>query len=240
MKLNNIATVVLLIVLTAAGVVFGNWLSKPTIDDLADRNLALARADSVRTVELEDSRIAYQKIVRDYRNAEKAWAFVNDSLGEVANALRRKAIEDGRTIEVLITANGVLRDSLDAVVNNITVTDSTVTAELYSYKKYQDGSIGYEGYVTIWTPEDDEPYGNASLFFDIQMSPTVLLSRDETGLAQCDMSFGDLPVYLSELECVDNLGYEPPVRDSWIPGISNVATVVVGGSVVLLVLSAIL
>jgi len=227
---NKILMAVAVVVLFVAGVFAGKWMEKPTLDDLAAQNRALARQDTVRLVELEDLRTAHVRLGYDFNNAEKAWTFVNDSLNDVANALKRQAEKDGRTIETLVTANAVLSDSLDAMVGNITVTDSMVTAELYSYKKYQDGSIGYDGYVTIWTPLDDEPYGNASLYFDIQMTPTVLLSRDEdSGLATCALSFGDMPVYVDELNCVNNWDVNLPVREKiTLPGVAVGSAITLG------------
>ena len=197
--------------LVVCSVLFGKWLEKPTLDDLAERNRAWAQLDTVRLIELEDSRKAYVRLTYDFNNAEKSWAFVNDSLNNVANALRRKAQEDGRTIETLVTANAKLMDSLDVVLRGIVVTDSVVTAEIYMHKGYQDGSILVDGLVSIWTPVDDEPWGAADLAFDIQMTPTVLLSRDEdTGLASCAISFGDMPVYVDELSCVNNWDVDLP------------------------------
>ena len=227
---NKILMVVALVVALTAGVFAGKWLEKPTLDDLAAQNRALARQDTVTRVELEDLRTAHIRLGYDFNSAEKAWAFVNDSLNNVANALKRQAEKDGRTIETLTTANVVLRDSLDAVVGNISVTDSVVTAELYSYKKYQDGSIGYDGYVSIWTPLDDEPYGSASLYFDIQMTPTVLISRDEdSGLASCALSFGDMPVYVDELNCVNNWDVNLPVREKiTLPGVALGSAIALG------------
>lgn len=228
-----------IIIAAGAGVLFGQWLEKPTLDDLAQHNRILAAADSTKAVELKDGRVLYNRLVRDYNDAEQAWAFVADSLNDVADALRREAIDDGRTIETLVTANAQLRDSLDAVVSGIVVTDEMVSAELYSYKGYQDGSITAEGYVTIFTPEDDEPWGDASLNFDIQMTPTVLLSRDEnTGLAECDISFGDMPVYMRDLECVNNWDVDLPVKSKIaLPSIALGSAITLGviGLVVLLV-----
>lgn len=199
--------------LVGGGVLFGKWLQKPTLDDLATRNRILAAADSTKAVDIEDGRVAYNRLVRDYNDSEQAWAYVNDSLNNVANALRRQAQDDDRTIEALATVNAKLRDSLDVAVSNVVVTDSVTTAELFTYKRYQDGSIQAEGFVTVYTPEDDEPWANAGLIFDIQMMPTVLLSRDEeTGIAECDVSFGDMPIYLSGLECVNNWDIDLPAR----------------------------
>lgn len=227
---NKILMAIIAIVLFVGGLFAGKWLEKPTLDDLAAQNRALARQDTVRLVELEDSRTAYVRLQYDFNNAEKAWTFVNDSLNDVANALKRQAVKDGRTIETLTTANVVLRDSLDAMVSNISVTDSVVTAELYSYKQYQDGSIGYDGYVSIWTPVDDEPYGSAALSFDIQMTPTVLISRDEgSGLASCALSFGDMPVYVDELNCVNNWDVNLPVREKiTLPGVALGSAIALG------------
>ncbi len=213
--LSKIAVGAIAIIIAAgAGVLFGSWLQKPTLDDLVERNQLLESQDSTRKVELEDGRVAYVRLTRDYNDGEKAWAFVTDSLGNVANALRREAQKQNREIETLATANALLRVDLKAAVDNITITEEAVTAELFTYKKYEDGSIRSEGFVTIWTPEDDEPWGNASLTFDIQMSPTVLVSRDESsGLATCDISFGDMPVYMSDLRCVNNFDVDLPTRE---------------------------
>lgn len=205
---------ILVIIAAGAGVLFGQWLEKPTLDDLAQRNRILAAADSTKEVKLGEGRVLYNRLVRDYNDAEDAWVFITDSLSGVADVLGEKARSNGRTIETLVTANAQLSDSLDSVVSGVVVTDSMVTAELFTYKRYQDGSIAGEGFVTIYTPEDDEPWGNASLNFDIRMTPTVLLSRDEnTGLAECDISFGDMPVYMQDLECVNNWDVDLPVRD---------------------------
>jgi hypothetical protein len=224
MKTGTVLGIAAALLLAGGGVAFGMWLKKPTIEDLAERNRALAIQDSLRKIELEDGRTAYAILVRDYANDEETWMFVNDSMGAVANALKEQAVSDGREIESLTEANAQLTVQLEAAITNIEVSDDAVSAELFTYKSYQDGSIGVEGYVTIFTPEDDEPWGDASLSFDIQMQPSVLISRDETGLATCDVSFGDMPVYLTDLNCVDNLGYEPPIRDSLIPGIPNIVT----------------
>ena len=213
--LSKIAVSTIALIATAGvGVLFGSWLQKPTLDDLVAHSQLLESQDSTRKIELEDGRVAYVRLTRDYNDAEEAWSFVTDSLGDVANALRREAQDQDREIETLATANAQLRVELESAVDNITVTEESITAELFTYKSYQDGSIRSEGFVTIWTPEDDEPWGNASLAFDIQMSPTVLVSRDEgSGLATCDISFGDMPVYMSDLRCVNNFDVDLPTRE---------------------------
>ena len=228
--INKILAVAGVLALIGGGVLFGKWLEKPTLDDLAYRNRVLAAASETLEVELEEGRVAYNRLVRDYNNAEQAWAYVNDSLNNVAKALKIQAQKDGRTIETLTTANARLRDSLDVMVSNINITDSVITAELYTYKSYQDGDIGAEGYVSIWTPEDDEPYANAGLTFDIRMQPTVLISRDEdTGLAECDLSFGDMPVYVRDLECVNNWDVDLPTRSEiTLPGILTGSAITLG------------
>jgi hypothetical protein len=212
MKRNTVLGIAVALLLAGGGVAFGMWLKKPTLDDLAIENRRLAQLDTVRTIELENNRVSYARLVFDFTEAREARAFVEDSLNGVVTDLMKKARDDKRTIETLVTANAQLRDSIDTMVGNISVTNDAITAELFTYKKYQDGSIQSDGYVTIYTPEDDEPYGNASLTFDIQMTPTVLISRDNEGLAECDLSFGDMPVYVSKLNCVNNWDVDLPVR----------------------------
>ena len=234
MKTGTVLGIAAALLLTVGGVAFGMWLKKPTIDDLVEHNRRLSAMDTLKTVQLDNERIAYSVLVDDFANAKDAWGFIEDSLTDVSVALGKKVRDQGNEITTLAQANAVLRDSAEVDVGEIDVTAESVTAELFTYKGYQDGSISAEGDITIFTPEDDEPYGSASLYFDIQMQPSVILGRDEMGLATCDLSFGDMPIYLSDLVCIDNMGYEPPVRSeiNW-PTVGITAGVVVLGLVVL-------
>lgn len=228
------------VVLTGVGVAFGMWLKKPTQDDLIERNNALAALDSTRLIELEDGRVAYEHLTFDFDGQTDLLKFLekqNYDLGEQVDALVDNVTAKDNIITNLVVAEASLREELDDVLVSNILSDSTkVSAELFESKQYQDGSITAEGSVTIYlsTEEYPEPHGTARLYFDVQMRPTVIMSRDESGLGTCDITFGDLPVYLNALTCVDNLGYELPVRRdiSW-PTIGITAGVVALGFAIL-------
>ena len=197
----------------SAGLVYaGYWLSKPTIEDLSKRNLALAAQDSTRLIELGDMRSSYERAVFDFVNEKELREFVEDSLGKIANALKDQADKDARTIESLVAANATLRDRLSGPVE-VVRDGSNIVVGIDTEKRYQDGSIAVEGQVNIST-DSDPPTGTSELDVSVIMSPTVAISRDESGLAQCDLSFGDMPMTVSDLKCVNDLDPDLGTRRS--------------------------
>jgi len=234
MKLNSVLAFAIALLLLGVGTAFGMWLEKPTIDDLVDRNRQLSAMDTLKTVQLDSARVAYSVLVDDFANYKDVHDFIEDSLSAVSNALKDKVREQGNEIASLVQANARLEEELEAAVGGIAVTDTSVSAELYFYKGYQDGSISADGYVTVFTPEDDEPYGNASLYFDLRMQPSVIMSRDDSGLATCDLSFGDMPIYLTDLVCVDNLGYDVPTRQGINWPTVGLTAALIGSAVIIL------
>lgn len=232
MKTSTVFGVVAVLCSIGGGVALGMWIKSPTIDDLVKRNRELSALDTLKTVQLDSARVAYSVLVDDFRNEKELREFAEDSLSKmsgVTSALLDKVENQGNEITHLTQANARLEERLSGSLDGITAGDTVTSAELHISKSYQDGSINADGYVTIFTPSDNEPYGNTSLYFDIKMNPSVVVSRDEAGLATCDLSFGDMPIYLTDLVCVDNLGYDAPVRKdiNW-PAIGIGAGIVAG------------
>lgn len=205
------------LLLVGGGVAIGQYLSRETVDDLARRNRILAEKDILRQIELDENRVAYEKIVIDFASAKEVNDFLkdqNNQLGSQVDGLIREVQNKNREITHLTTTIANLRVELDIALGDIVIQQNRVDAEIYHSRRYEDGSITTEGNVTVYLPTEDEPEarGNASLVFDVEMRPTVVISRDKDGLGQCDVTFGDMPVYVSRLQCVDNIGYTPPVR----------------------------
>jgi hypothetical protein len=60
--MKTVLSILAVIGIIVASVMFGRWLQKPTIDELATRNRALAAQDSTREIELAEGRVAYERI----------------------------------------------------------------------------------------------------------------------------------------------------------------------------------
>lgn len=228
--MKTVLSILAVIGIIVASVMFGRWLQKPTIDELATRNRALAAQDSTREIELAEGRVAYERIVFDFADAEEAHRFASDSMGDIINALKDKAEEDGRVIETMASANSYLRDRVRGLVGDIMISDSLITAHIEARKDYEDGNITAAGDINISIPEEGEPSGTADLEFGVEMSPTILISRDsETGIAQCDLSFGDMPITTEDLMCVNNFDVDLPTRSAiTLPTIVGTALIALG------------
>lgn len=203
--------------LLSAGLVYsGYWLAQPTSEELAERNRQAAQADSLRQVKLDRDglRVSFQRAVFDFTEQSQVDEFVKDSMHNVANALRSENARLKRDNETLVAGYAELRDRLDGDLGDISVSDTLVSASISGRKDYEDGYVSASGDVMVRTV-DDPPTGRATLDFEVGMSPAVSVSRDESGLAQCDLSYGDMPIVVTDLKCVNNLEPDLPVRQSF-------------------------
>jgi len=212
------AGVLALIGIFVGGIMLGNWLAKPTISDLIEKNRALYSQDSLKAVLLEDTTVAYNRLVFDVRDAKEAL----EVLGVENEALASQIASQGLQITSLISLRARLEYELEVALDNVTITDTLIQASIESRQTYDSGSIEASGEVRI-DPRDST--GDANLEFNAEVNPVVTFSRDEAGLGVCDMSFGDMPMTVDRLHCVDNVGYDTPTRNSLLGGIPNVLLV---------------
>ena len=80
--------------------------------------------------------------------------------------------------------------------------------------------------------------GAAKLTHEIEMNPAIALSRDDAGVAICDVSFGDMPVTVYDIVCMNNLDPEIPTREKI--SVPQVGIGVGIGAAAILLLAAIL
>lgn len=201
--------------LLSGGLVFAGYsLAQPTISDLAERNRELAASDSLKQVRLDEQRITSQRAVFDFTSTNDLLRFANDSLSEQNAALIRSNQQKDRQIETLVSTNASLRDTLSSVLSDITIDDTSVSAHISARNDYEDGFVGAEGDVNIDT-SISPPEGRATLDFEVGMSPTVSIARDTTGLATCDITFGDMPIEVLGLQCLNNIDPDLPARRSF-------------------------
>lgn len=234
MKLKTIATIVGSTLLLGSAVYVGYWLAQPTISDLAERNRAIAAADSTKSVKLDELRVAYERAVFDFTKQAELDRFIRDSLNATAQALLEDNRRKDRRIETLATSNAELRDTLGTVLSNIETSDTLITADINARKDYEDGHIAAKGNVSI-KPMETPPTGDALLEFEVGMSPVVAVSRDTTGLAHCSISYGDMPIVTSDIRCINNLDPDLPARRSFwdlMPVFTSGSVLAIAGLVV--------
>ena len=218
--LRSTVGVLALIGIFVGGVALGNWFGKPTLDDLIERNRALYEQDSLKTILLEDTTIAYNRIVLDAKNAKE----MAEALRGENEALGAHAASQGLRITSLLSFKSRLEYDLKTALDNVSITDTLIKAEIDAHQAYDSGSIQASGEVRI-DPRDST--GEADLQFSAEINPVVTFGRDETGLGSCDLTFGDMPIEVDRLECVEDLTYEPPVRGSFFGSLPEV--MVMGG-----------
>ena len=216
--LRSVVGLLALIGIFIGGVALGNWFAKPTIDDLIKHNRALYEQDSLKAVQLADTTVAYNRLVFDVRDANEAL----EVLVVENEALASHVASQGLQITSLISVRSRLEYELEVALEDITITDTLIQASIESREVYDSGSIEARGEVSI---DPRSKTGNARLEFTAEVNPIITFSRDEAGLGVCDMSFGDMPMTVDRLHCVDNVGYEPPTRGSLLGSIPNVLVV---------------
>lgn len=214
-SIRTVASVLGIVGLFVAGAAFGNWLAKPTIDDLVERNRILYESDSLKAVMLEDTTVAYERLVFDVRSAKEALR----ELGVENEALAAQIASQGLTIRSLLSYKARLEYELETALSNVSVTDTLISAEIQAEESYDSGKIEASGEVRI---DPRVKAGSAVLKFFAETNPVVTFSRNEQGVGVCDLTFGDMPVTVDRLHCVDNLGYETPTRKSLFGSIPNV------------------
>jgi hypothetical protein len=217
--------VLVLIGIFVGGIVLGNWLGKPTIDDLIDQNRILYEQDSLKAVLLEDTTVAYNRIVLDVRNAKEMAEVLRDE-NEVLGA--HNASQELR-ITSLLSFKARLEFELETALSNVSITDTLIKAEINAYQEYDSGSIQASGEVRI---DPRNSTGEADLQFSAEINPVVTYGRDEAGLGSCLLTFGDMPIEVDRLHCVEDLTYEPPVRGNLFGSIPEVL-ITVGVAVVM-------
>lgn len=216
--LRAVAGMLGLIGLFVSGVALGNWLAKPTVDDLIEQNRKLYSQDSLKAVLLEDTTVAYNRLVFDVRDAKEAL----EVLGVENEALASQIKSQGLQITSLLSYKARLEYELETALSNVSITDTLIEASIDSRQVYDDGSIEASGEVRI-DPRDST--GDARLEFAAEVNPVVTFSRTESGLGVCDLTFGDMPVAVDRVHCVDNLGYDTPTRESLIGSIPDLLVV---------------
>lgn len=237
MKFKTIVSLLGILAFSSGLVYAGYWYAKPTIKDLSERNLALAATDSTRLIELEDDRIAHERIVFDFVKDKELLQFVQDSMGDIAAGLVSEIESHNRTIESLVTANATLRVRLRDTVA-VESSDVGFDVRIDTKKRFEDGSIEVAGTVTVDTT-DNPPSGTVDLNVSVVTQPTVSISRGDDGLAQCNISFGDMPMTVENLLCVNDLDPDLGTRGSvWgLLGVSLGTGAVVGGLALLVFLA---
>ena len=114
MKVRTILTIVGLLVASGGLLYAGYSFGLPSKEDIAERNRVVASADSTRQLTLDNDslRTTAQRAVFDWTQEKELREFVQDSMGDVANALAAENERLGRANETLVEGNAVLEDSL--------------------------------------------------------------------------------------------------------------------------------
>jgi len=209
MKVSTVGSILATVVALSAGIWIGRWSGKPTIDELLARNNALAVSDSVTHVQLSEARDAFERISFEYRNSNELFASIADSMNHVIVDLTAYIHEQNHQIEFLSSMNTRLEYELETALDNVTVEGDTVSAEISDRSNFEDGYIATDGKVTIDT---NARTGSASLKYEVGLTPTIALSRDDAGVAKCDVSFGDMPVTIDDILCMNNIDPDLPTR----------------------------
>lgn len=191
------------------GVWIGMWARKPTIDTLIERNNNLAELDSVKTVQLSKLRDAFEITSFEFANARDFFATVTDSMGALIVELTDQIKDQDQQIEFLSSVNARLEYDLETALSNVAVSGDTVRAQIEDKQQFEDGHINTDGEVVIDTKQRT---GSATLSYDIGLTPTVALSRDDAGVAKCTVSFGDMPITADDILCMNNIDPELPTR----------------------------
>ena len=235
MKASTLGVILAVIASLSAGIWVGIYSQKPTIDELAERNNALAARDQVTKVQLTEAADAYERISFEYANAAKLFHAVADSMRIEIRDLANHIKEQDREIEFLSSINARLEWELETALDNVSVSGDTVKAEIREVTNYESGYISTQGTVEI---DMKQLSGAAKLTHEIEMNPAIALSRDDAGVAICDVSFGDMPVTVYDIVCMNNLDPEIPTREKI--SVPQVGIGVGIGAAAILLLAAIL
>ncbi len=203
MNKKTIGGIVISALLLSGGIALGSWLQRPTLQELADRNNALARQDTVRQITLDNLTTAYRKLSFDFVGADS----LNKRLEKLNAALARDLNNNKATILSLTEVNTTLTERLEGE-SQVTRRDSALLVEVEETKMYDRGHVSLEGTVLI--PDNSD---KAQTTFDLMVvtTPVLVYSRNPDGTAEVTLDFGDMPIRVDRLEGAQNL--DDPIRE---------------------------
>ena len=205
---------VVILALVGAGIWFGGWLQKPTIEELQKKHNELAMVDKVRELQFSNTQKAYRKLAFEYQNEERLVAELTNTSKQLSRELR----ETSQELLVVSRSKAILEETLRGR-DEIVETDNNLTVYIDSRKQYESGRIQVSGLVNIEKAEP-VPVANTVLNLRIETSPVLVVDRRLDGAPRATLSFGDMPIRVDSLQTFYNI--DDPIRDEGRGALLNI------------------
>lgn len=189
----------LAIAIAVAGIFFWDWLQRPDIDAIRERNNRLA-ADSGMWVEERRRNdqlvLAYRKLSYDFVQGDRAY---DRLLGRVRQLVGDSALRAER-VTALLAANAQLEDRLAGMAAVERDEAGGIRAMIALRNDYPQGSTAVDGTVEILQGAD-----SARAELDVRMSSSMAVDwqRGEDLVSTCTVTPGHPKLTISELECAE-------------------------------------